>query len=181
MIAYKQAKTEKEVHEILALQQLNLPKNLTETEIEEEGFLTVEHDFDLLKKMNDACPHTLAIAEERVVGYALSMHPKFATEIEVLKPMFTEINTVILTSADYIIMGQICVAKAFRGQGVFRGLYRNMQQFLSPHFSRIITEVDTKNTRSMRAHAALGFKELKRYAADGKEWSLIVLEYQPGD
>jgi len=176
IITYKQAQIDKELNEILCLQQQNLPKNLSEKEIKQEGFLTVEHDFELLKKMNDVCSHTIAISENKVVAYALSMHPNFTAEIEVLKPMFEEIDSVISTSADYIIMGQICIAKAFRKKGVFRGLYEHMKHFLSSDFQKIITEVDTKNQRSMDAHKAIGFKELKRYKADGKEWSLVVLE-----
>lgn len=45
MITYKQAQTDDELHEILKLQRKNLSKNLSEKELQEEGFVTVEHDF----------------------------------------------------------------------------------------------------------------------------------------
>ncbi|WP_343488159.1 GNAT family N-acetyltransferase [Allomuricauda sp. d1] len=175
MVVYKQASTESDLRQILALQQRNLPKNLSQEEIKQEGFLTVEHDFELLKKMNDKCAHTIATIDDKVIAYLLSMHPKFAEEIAVLKPMFAEITKVVSKSERYIIMGQVCVAKSHRGQGIFRGLYTHMQQFLQPTYTKIITEVDVKNSRSMQAHKAMGFVELKRYEADGKEWSLIIL------
>mgnify|MGYP000294817886 CR=1 FL=1 len=57
-------------------------------------------------------------------------------------------------------MGQICIAKEYRGSGVFRGLYQNMQRFIKGSYEAIITEVDIRNTRSMNAHKAIGFKEL---------------------
>lgn len=169
MIKYKQAETAKEIKQILDLQKQNLPKSLTEKEKREHGFLTVEHSFDLLRKMNLDFPHTLAISEGKVVGYALSMTQKFARNIEVLKPMFAEIKK------GFIVMGQICVAKNFRGQGVFSGLYKSMQVFTKDVFGSIITEVDVKNSRSMNAHKAIGFKELSRYSSDGRVWSLIIL------
>ena len=77
---------------------------------------------------------------------------------------------------NFIVMGQICVAKSHRGQGVFRGLYRSMQAFIQDQYDSIITEVDIKNIRSMNAHKAIGFKELSQHASEGKVWSLIVLK-----
>lgn len=174
MIRYKQASTDFELHQILTLQQQNLPKNLSKNEMKTDGFLTVEHEFHLLKQMNGTCPHTIAIENEKVVGYALSMHPKFGDEIEILKPMFAKIKEV-LKGNSFLVMGQVCIAKDHRGKGLFRGLYQNMQQFTKPNFEAIVTEVDLKNSRSMQAHQAIGFQQLTRYQADGKVWSLIVL------
>ncbi|MEM8999426.1 MAG: GNAT family N-acetyltransferase [Bacteroidota bacterium] len=176
MIFYKQAATAYELEQILTLQQKNLPKNLSNEEIGSQGFLTVEHTFAVLQEMNQTCPHIIATEKNQVVGYALCMHPKFSRTIEVLRPMFYEINQVVSKNENYLVMGQICIAKEFRGKGIFRGLYETMKRTLPFGFDHIITEVDTKNHRSMNAHSAIGFRELKRYTANGKEWSLIVLK-----
>ncbi|MEM9078684.1 MAG: GNAT family N-acetyltransferase [Bacteroidota bacterium] len=176
MIEYKQAFTASELEQILVLQQKNLPKTLSKAEMQRDGFLTVEHSYDLLKEMNDICPHIIAVENKKVVGYALCMHPKFAQSIEVLKPMFHEINKAIEGKSNYMVMGQICVAKTYRRKGIFRGLYATMKAKLSAGFDTIITEVDTKNQRSLNAHRAIGFVQLKSYIADGKEWSLILLQ-----
>jgi len=140
-----------------------------------QGFVTIEHSFAQLSEMHHVVPHTLALVEDSVVGYALSMHPRFTDSVEALKPMFVEIRKAIGEHDEFIVMGQICIAKAHRGQGVFRGLYHHMRAFMPPQFSKIITEVDTKNIRSMNAHKAIGFTEMHRYTAGEKEWSLIVL------
>ena len=174
MIVYKQADTEGEIIQILALQASNLPRNLTATEIRTEGFLTVEHTFDLLVKMNAVFPHTIALHNEKVIGYALSMHPQFRLEIEILRSMFLKIQNLVPDTLNYLVMGQICIAKTHRGQGVFRGLYEHMKTFISGEFDAIITEVDVKNNRSLNAHKAVGFKELHRYTADEREWCLII-------
>nr|WP_299072321.1 GNAT family N-acetyltransferase [uncultured Allomuricauda sp.] len=176
MIAYKQASTQKELEQILVLQQQNLSGSLSNTEKEQEGFLTVEHSFGILEEMNAACGHIIAVEHEKVIGYALCMHPKFCNSIEVLKPMFQEINKVIKNNCNYMVMGQICVSKEYRGKGVFRRLYKTMKEKLPMGFDTIITEVDAKNQRSLHAHEAVGFQELKRYLIDNKEWSLILLE-----
>ena len=175
MICYKQASSDKELEQILSLQQQNLIKSLSREEREKEGFLTVEHTFALLKEMNDACGHIIAVDRGEVVGYALCMHPKFGQSIDILKPMFAEINKMMEDKDNYMVMGQICVAKEYRGKGVFRNLYLTMKNKLPKGFDRIITEVNVKNIRSMNAHTAMGFKALKEYTSAGTVWSLIVL------
>jgi GNAT superfamily N-acetyltransferase len=175
MLIYKQADSDIELRQILKLQQANLPKNITTEDKVTQGFLTVEHSFELLKQMNEVCKHTIALAENQIVGYALSMHPSFGDKIPVLKPMLVEIKKVVPLDCNYIIMGQVCIAKNYRGKGIFRGLYKAMKKFLPTNVDKIITEVDTKNIRSITAHHSVGFRELKRYVADEKEWSLIVL------
>ena len=176
MVVYKQAESLKELEQILDLQQRNLPKNISQEESTKEGFVTVEHTLNLLKSMNDVCGHIIAVDDGQVVGYALCMHPQFANDIEVLRPMFQEIDKTIKGQVNYMAMGQICVAKSHRGQGVFRKLYQTMQEKLPEGFDTIITEVDGKNKRSLAAHTAIGFTTLTIYHSDGKEWHIIMLK-----
>lgn len=175
-LRYCSAKTEDELKQILALQKKNLPNAISEEERIKEGFVTVSHDLDLLVRMNLVFPHTIVKDGNTLVGYALSMHPQFADDIEVLKPMFAETEAVLGPDENYIIMGQVCVAKAYRGKGVFRKLYKTMLSEIQPAFNCIITEVDSANTRSLYAHYAVGFKELKKYNSGGRDWHLIILK-----
>jgi len=175
MITYQRATSDKELEQILELQQKNLPSAVSLEEKIKEGFVTVTHSFEVLKKMNDVCAHIIAKSNNSVVGYALCMHPEFANEIEVLRPMFNEIETIVPKIENYITMGQICIDKAFRKKGIFRKLYEHMQLALKPEFETIITEVDAKNTRSLQAHYAVGFTDLKVYTSGGQDWKLISL------
>ncbi|MER3375564.1 MAG: GNAT family N-acetyltransferase [Allomuricauda sp.] len=176
MIYYKQASSEQELEQILLLQQENLVNSLSCEDREKEGFLTVEHSMEILKAMNERCGHIIAVENGDVIGYALCMHPAFSDSIEVLQPMFIEINKVVEGKANYMVMGQICVAKNYRGKGIFRNLYLTMKNRLPEGFDTIITEVDGKNKRSLAAHAAVGFKTLKVYTDGGREWHLISLK-----
>ncbi|WP_432412003.1 GNAT family N-acetyltransferase [Rasiella sp. SM2506] len=184
MITYTRSTSEEELKQVLQLQQRNLPVSVSEADQKTEGFVTVVHDLELLKAMHDTCPHILAKDGDTVVGYALSMHPDFGERIEVLKPMFEQINTILNSPQpmpqqlrhDFVVMGQICVDKAYRKQGIFRNLYTTMRVQLLPPFSAIITEVDAKNERSLNAHYAVGFEELGNYTAGGQEWVLLSLK-----
>jgi GNAT superfamily N-acetyltransferase len=173
-ISYGRASQLKDLKDILALQQENLPERLSEETALREGFVTVSHPLFLLQKMNEVCPHIIAMDRERLVGYALCMHPEFSTEIPVLVPMFREIEE-LLPDTNYIVMGQICIDKEYRGLGIFRGLYQTMKNELREDFELIVTEVDGRNTRSLDAHFAIGFNTIKKYQSDGRDWYLIVL------
>ena len=116
-IQYTTAKTIDEMLQILSLQEMNLKSTVTAIEIAQEGFVTVHHNLDILTRMNNACPHIIAKDNDLVVGYALSMTEDFKDEISVLRPMFTELEGNNINN--YITMGQICVAKTHRKQGIF--------------------------------------------------------------
>ncbi len=175
MIQYALAASDTELEQILELQRHNLPQSISEEEKINEGFVTVHHNLQLLKEMNDACAHTIAKSEDKVVGYALSMHPKFGNSIEVLKPMFDQLKKYTSSIGNFLVMGQVCIDKNFRKQGIFRNLYLAMKDNHIPPFDTIVTEVDAANQRSLQAHYAIGFEQLGTYSSGGQDWELIVL------
>tara|TARA_R110000772_G_scaffold59831_2_gene135207 strand:+ start:298 stop:828 length:531 start_codon:yes stop_codon:yes gene_type:complete len=175
MIQYKTASSSEELHQILMLQKTNLPSSLSSEEIDQEGFLTVHHEFDILKRMNDVCPHIIAVDKNVLAGYTLCMHTKFGEDIEILKPLFIEIEKHSKPFKTYVVMGQVCVAKEYRKQGVFRNLYTKMKASIFPEFDAIVTEVDASNRRSLEAHYAIGFKTLLKHSANHRDWVLIYL------
>lgn len=176
MVIYKRASNVKDLEQILELQRQNLPRNLSAEDMQKEGFVTVEHTLEILQKMNAECPHIIATYKDRIIAYALCMHPIFRIEIEVLRPMFEQIDSVLQNGKTYITMGQICIDKNHRRKGVFRNLYKTMKEFVLTEFDCIVTEVDSDNTRSLTAHYSVGFKNLKTYEAGGQKWELIILK-----
>jgi hypothetical protein len=179
MVIIQQATTIAELEGILALQQANLPTNISTTEALEQGFVTVVHDLPLLYRMNEASRHTIAKDADLVVGYCLTMLPDFRTAIPILSPMFDLIDTLswegkALKETPYVVMGQTCIAKSHRGRGIFDQLYAGLKQFQKKKFKVVITEVSTRNQRSWRAHQRVGFQLIHQYKApDGEEWLLI--------
>jgi predicted GNAT superfamily acetyltransferase len=174
-IIYKRVYSNEELNQILELQSINILSSISEDESKTEGFVTVHHNFEILKAMNDKCAHIIAKSDDKVVGYALCMSKEFKEEIEVLRPMFQQIDNCLNNSETYIVMGQICIDKQFRKQGVFRGLYHFMKQEMSFQYEMIITEVDNANTRSMNAHFAIGFKALYSYRSNHQDWKILYL------
>ncbi len=184
MIQYSTAKSDIELQQILALQKENLPDQLSESEINSQGFVTVSHDFDLLAEMNSKRPHIIAKSDDEVIGYSLVMLETFKNHIPVLVPMFDQIKAINyegkpMAEIDFFIMGQVCIAKPFRGQGVFKALFDKMKIEMAPYYQMIVTEVAIRNPRSLKAHANVGFKTIKEYkTADGEEWAIIAWDWE---
>ena len=184
-VIYKAAESDLELEQILALQQINLPKSISQEESKDQGFVTVEHDFPLLSSMNASAPQIIASAEGKVVGYALVMLERFSAKIPVLIPMFKMLSTLSyqgksLLEYRYYVMGQVCVDKAFRGKGLFDGMYHEQRRQLSGEYDFVVTEVATRNTRSMRAHERVGFETIHVYtdADHGEEWAIILWNWK---
>ena len=183
-IIYLLAEHEDDLRDILSLQQLNLKQALSPEETRSEGYVTVKHDLALLRALNSPYRHVLARSGDVLAGYALVMERRWKHEIEVLIPMFDEIDAqryqgVEVKSSKYFVMGQVCVAPEFRGKGIFRGLYAKMKSVMSSEFDFLITEIASDNQRSLNAHLAIGFEEFHRYPS-GKEfdWILVIQDYR---
>jgi GNAT superfamily N-acetyltransferase len=176
-ILYKRASTLNELEQIRALQLQNSYQNISSEEKLQEGFVTVQHSVALLEQMNYACAHIIAKDNDIVVGFALVMLSSFRNEIKALIPMFERIGELVSKDKTYAVMGQICVDKDHRKQGIFRGLYHFYKEELQHQFDYLITEVAAINLRSMQAHEAIGFKIIDTYDEDGIVWNIILWDW----
>jgi GNAT superfamily N-acetyltransferase len=176
-ILYKRTSTLDELEQIRKLQLQNSSQNISSEEKLQEGFVTVQHSVPLLEQMNYACAHIIAKDDDIVVGFALVMLSSFRNEIEVLIPMFERIDKLVPKDKTYVVMGQICVDKNYRKQGIFRELYHFYREELQHQFDYLITEVATINIRSIQAHHAIGFKIIDTYHEDGIEWNIILWDW----
>lgn len=179
MFTYGPSNQNTHLQQIMALQKVNLPKNISQNEAREQGFVTVDHDMATLRDMNTPYFHSAAWAGETLAGYALVMETRFRHRIPVLVPMFEILDGIPwhgkpLKDWKYFVMGQVCVAKPYRGQGVFSGLFQDMRNRLSNDFDLVVTEISIRNPRSIRAHEKVGFKNIHEYTdPDGEHWVVV--------
>ena len=171
MTIVRPVEAEAELEQILALQRRNLARNLDPAEAGSQGFVTVEHTIDLLRRMHAIAPSIVAVDGPALAGYALVMPPECRTFIPVLLPMFERLDQ--LGARDYYIMGQICLDKPHRGKGLFDALYVAHRDHLSGRYRSCITEVAERNGRSMSAHLRVGFAVIDRYRDATDEWALL--------
>ncbi len=184
MIDFTTAVTDKDLMGIMELQKSNLPVHLTQEEMQREGFVTVVHRFDDLKQMNDIEQHVIAKDNGTVVAYLLAMTSKSKYAIPILVPMFNLFDEVDykgkkVSGYHYIVVGQVCVSKAYRGQGILDKCYEAYKSKFGKDYDFAITEIATSNQRSIHAHKRIGFEEIYRYVAPDKvEWSIVVWDWK---
>lgn len=172
----------KELEQIIALQRCNLVGKLEPAEWKDQGFVTVEHTIEILEQMHQAAPSIIAKDDDRVVAYALTMLKECRFIIPALVPMFNMLDQLEwkgrqLNEYSFYTMGQICIDKAYRGQGLFNQLYQKHKEAYSPRFDLLATEIATRNTRSIRAHERVGFETINIYRDELDEWAVVVWDW----
>ncbi|MBS2027507.1 MAG: GNAT family N-acetyltransferase [Deltaproteobacteria bacterium] len=173
MLEVRPVSSDHDLEQILALQRQNLARSLTSEQVSSEGFVTVEHTLEALEKMHALEPSIVAVDGAALVGYALVMPVACRAFLPILEPMFERFEALGLMRERFYVMGQICVAESWRGRGVFDLLYQGHRDRFRGHDDSVITEVATRNTRSMRAHERVGFKVIDRYRDATDEWAII--------
>jgi GNAT superfamily N-acetyltransferase len=168
---------------IISLQKQNLKSELSIEEIKEQGFVTVSHTLDDLEKMHLHEQNIIAKEGDKIVAYVLGMTEQSKNDIPRLVEMYESFDQIqykgkSVADYSYIVVGQVCVDKNYRGQGLFNSCYAEYREHFKEKFDFAITEIASINLRSMRAHERLGFKTIDLYTdATGVEWHIVVWDW----
>lgn len=161
--------SDRDLERILALQRRN-------REPTADGFVTVQHTLEILKEMHALMPSVIVRdGADGLAGYALAMGRPARALLPILDPMFARLEGLgALRRARWYVMGQVCVDEAWRGRGVFDALYAGHRAWYGDAYDVLVTEIATRNGRSIRAHARVGFEEIDRYRDATDEWSVVA-------
>lgn len=175
--------TTEELQQILRLQQENLIQNIDEAEIKSQGFVTLQHSLNTLMQMHELGQSVIIKKEEKIVAYALTMLQECRNLMPDLEPMFASLDKLSwenkpLNSYRFYVMGQVCIAKEYRGQGLFEQLYQHHKKIYQSRFDLFVTEISTRNQRSLRAHEKLGFKRIHAHREKLDEWIVVAWNWK---
>ncbi len=183
-VQFTTVSTDREVQQILDLQAANHISSQTPELIESQGFVTVRHDPDVLLAMNRARPSVIAKDGDKLAGYCLVMPREFRDRVPILQPMFDMLDGLhwhgkSLRDLRWFVMGQVCVAEGYRGQGVFDGMYRHLREVCRGDFDFVVTEISARNPRSLAAHRRVGFEDLHVFSdpVAGELWHIVALDF----
>jgi hypothetical protein len=179
MVSIKLVSKEEELKGIQKLQQQNLRKNLSAMEAEEQGFLMAEYSFDFLQKMHKAAPSVIAVSEGKVVGYSLVALKTIRDEHPLLADLFNTIDRIEfksqnLSQSNYVVVGQLCVGKGFRGMGLVDSMYQYYKDCYASEYKYLITDVAQANQRSLKAHKKTGFQVIDELTFEGIGWDIVL-------
>jgi len=172
-----------ELQQILKLQEENLLNNIDNAEMQSQGFVTLHHSLAILKQMHSLAPSAIIKDSEKVIAYALTMLRECRQLMPDLEPMFALLdklswNNKPLNDYRFYVMGQICIAKDYRGQGLFEKLYQHHKKIYQARFDLFITEISNRNPRSQRAHEKAGFKKIHTHHDKLDEWVVVCWDWK---
>lgn len=184
MVQIKRVDQEAEILGIKDLQIRNHKSILTQEEMASQGFVTAEYSIDFLKKMNAAEPSIIAIdSNNQVVGYAIASPKSIKGYHGFLDELFITADELMIEGTpvkdlNYILIGQLCVAKKHRGQGLVTAMYDYFRKVLSADYDCVITDVDVENPRSLKAHLKAGFQILETKTYGGLRWNVVFQDWR---
>lgn len=175
MVKIVNASADADFEQIVELQRRYLRQALTEREQNEEGFVYLQHDVPLLRRMSAVLPQAIAVSGERVVGYCLSLAVAQRHELPKLEPMFAQFENGAylgrpLLSYRIFVGGQVCVDRDFRGQGLAGRLYRHLGRTLRGQYDLCVTEIAARNRISIASHEKAGFRPVLTYSDGTEDW-----------
>jgi len=181
MVIVKLVSEMKELEGIRLLQEQNLGKNLSVAEATKEGFVTAEYSVEFLKAMHDVHPSIIAKDNDTVVGYALVATNPIREQHPLLADLFNTIDKVVykgilLRDTRYVVVGQLCVGKGYRGQGLVQRMYEFYRESLKDSYDYLITDVVQTNQRSIKAHLKTGFIVVDTLEYGGVKWDIVLWE-----
>ena len=133
--------------------------------------------------MNTASPSVIAKDGDKVVGYAMVAVKSIYGGHPLLDSLFDSIdalnyNDTPLKDVNYILVGQLCVGKAYRGTGLVQKMYNYYQQSLSKSYQYLITDVAQENPRSIKAHLKTGFEIIHTIEYGGIGWDIVLWDWR---
>ncbi len=169
-----------EMEGVLALQQANLRKNITEAEAESQGFLMAEYDLAFLALLQGSSPGIIAKDGEKVVGYSLVALPDTACQHPLLADLVENIERCMFDGKpveNYAIVAQLCVSKDYRGQDLVQQLYGAFREYYASQYTYCVTDVAQANTRSLKAHQKRGFQVIDTLNYGGIAWEIVLWDW----
>ena len=182
MITIKLVTEHSELEGIKKLQQENLKKNLADQEAETEGFVTAEYTMEFLERMHNEKPSVIAKDGDLIAGYALAAVKAIRYEHELLVDLFDTIDKThyqnrLLKDSNYIVVGQLCVSKNYRGLGLVYQMYQHFRKTLAPDFDYCITDVAKNNPRSLKVHLKSGFVVIDELQYGGVGFDIVLWDW----
>jgi ribosomal protein S18 acetylase RimI-like enzyme len=182
MAILKLVETEQELLGLKQLQTNNLRRLIGEEEAMKEGFVTSEYTIELLQQMHEVHPSIIVKEGEEVVGYTIvtnkvvyGAHPELDHLFNTLDA--TEYKGVPLKNSNYIMIGQVCVAKAHRGQGWVPKMYAYYKKLHSKEYTYLVTDISQANKRSIRMHQKIGFETIGVIEQVGTGWDIVLWDW----
>jgi hypothetical protein len=171
-----------ELQQIADLSFSNLSTNISKETKATEGFVSWSYPIATLNALHSIVPSVIVKDGDMLAGYALSLTRECVKAYPTMIPTLAHLSTMqykgrSLDDSRLYLMGQICVRKDFRGQGIVGMLYQYHRQQFSDQYDMLLTEISTANPRSLKAHEKVGFKIIDCYREGQDDWNVVLWDW----
>jgi predicted GNAT superfamily acetyltransferase len=180
-VSIKLATSVTELNQIIELQRQNLRAYLSDAEKASQGFVIAQYSLPFLKSINEVSP-AIILKTDEVVGYAIAVTKTQGSKHPLLSTMFSQFDKqthhgVALAEEDYIVVGQLCVAKNFRAKGYVDQLYSFFKANYQS-YSYCLTAIDSENYRSLAVHRRCGFKKIGTLTLGERPGQIVIWDWK---
>lgn len=181
-VLIKRVSEDWEIEGIKALEEENNLMNISKEESDKEGFVTASYSLELLRKMNGIQPSIIALYDNKVVGYAMVTNKELYGQHSLLDSLFDVLEDMFylgkkLGKSKVVLVGQLCVAKPYRGKGLVPKMYEFFKDCLIDQYDYCVTDISEANPRSMLAHEKCGFKIIDTLEYEGVKWHIVMWDW----
>jgi predicted GNAT superfamily acetyltransferase len=161
---------------LLALQEENLrrdapmPQGYLSARLDEGELLAMAHDLAVL----------VAVHAGTLAGYLCAARSALSARIPVVAAMLDQLPHVAflgrsLAHQRTFVYGPVCIASAWRGKGVLRGLYDALRREIAGDYDAGVLFVAKDNPHSLAAHAdGLGMTLAGDFRFDGRAFWILA-------
>ncbi|MDD2487682.1 MAG: GNAT family N-acetyltransferase [Candidatus Gracilibacteria bacterium] len=169
---------------IIDLQRKNLAFIVSDETKENDGFVSIETNIDLLSDISNDIGIIVAKYKKKVIGYLFAVTVGISKKMPILDKFVEDIGQYEYMGKNvdkyrYCILGQICIDNEHRGMGIFEKLYASFIDNLKGDYDIGIGGICSNNPRSLHVHMKkLGLEVVSEYSEGGKQWYIVVLDFK---
>ena len=173
-----------DIPNVLGLQVNNLFRNVSEDERRKEGFVSFESSPELLKEIINDGGIILAKSNGLTVGYliyfSLTQGKKIANFLKLIESVEERVyKNRKLKEQNFCILGQICIEKNWRNNGILEKLYVKLRADLLGVYDLAISDISEDNKKSVHVHLEkMNFENMGVYSHNDKNWVVVLLDLE---
>lgn len=157
----------------------NARDTLSDTE-RKSGFITGHFTPEKLAGMNDNLAIVVAEDGGAITGFLCAATRDLPNPAPIVRAMLASYARVsfrgrLLSDWNSFIYGPVCVAAAYRGQGLLKGLFAELKRELRGRFEVGVAFVDRENFHSLRAHVqGLGMSDAGIFKFNSRDYHILA-------
>ncbi|HEX6770044.1 MAG TPA: hypothetical protein VF208_11885 [Candidatus Binatia bacterium] len=169
---------------IVRLNAANFIANLSEDE-RRDGFLSAVFTLEQTAAMAEDLGTTVAIVDGRLAGFLCAFRNDFDHGSPVVAKMIESYERLrfdgkLLNAYKSYAYGPVCIDRAYRRNGLLRGLYQQQKRELAGRFEVGVALIARTNQHSLDAHVhGLGMADVGSFEVNGNLFATVAFRVGP--